>query len=111
MTRIRLAFIALVVGACQSGHSGPAAGYTDDIDRICRQQELSGALNQPESERALSSAYWLERHLATPEGRKFSATIFPLAPAAKADRLAAEAARVGLPACPTADAWRGGGKP
>jgi hypothetical protein len=108
VTRVRLAFIAAVVaGACQNGHPGLPSGYAEDIDHICRQEELSGALKLAESERALAGAYWLERHISTPEGRKFAASIFPLAPAAKAERLAAEAARVGLPACPTADAWRG----
>ena len=112
MTRVRRAFIGAVVvaaAACQGGRSGGVSSeYAADIHRICNMEELSGALELSVAERPLRSGYWLERNLATPEGRKLAATVFPLPPARKAETLRGEARRAGVAPCPTADSWGGG---
>jgi hypothetical protein len=104
---LRLVFILLALAACQNAGEPPADGYAADIDAICNQEERSGALKIPAAERdPLVAAHWLERNVKTPEGRKFAASVFQLEPSEKGPALRAEAQRVGLPACPTADAWK-----
>ena len=106
MRWIRLVFI-LALAACQKGREPASDAYAADIDAICHQEERSGALDKPPDQRdPLTTAYWLERNLKTTDGRKFAASIFPLKPADKGARLAAEAKRVGLTKCPIAEAWK-----
>jgi hypothetical protein len=102
----RLVFI-LALTACQSGREPASDAYAADIDAICHQEERSGALDKPPDQRdPLTTAYWLERNLKTPAGRKFAASIFQLKPSEKGPRLAAEAKKVGLARCPIADTWK-----
>ena len=108
---MRVAAVAVVLAlaaACQSGKS-PAPSdstYAKDVERICNAEQLSGALQEDPSSRAMLVAVWLGNNLVTQEGRDLMVRQAKLAPAEKAALLRAEAREVGLPGCPTADTWQ-----
>ncbi|MBA3460447.1 MAG: hypothetical protein H0T46_10830 [Deltaproteobacteria bacterium] len=85
----------------------PTAGeYAQDIAALCDCVSRSGADKGEEDARALTIANWLSANLKTPESRKFLVEIQPLVGDAKANRLDAEAKRVGLSGCALAAEWR-----
>lgn len=83
-----------------------ATAFGRDMDRICNAVEQSGASQQPKGAHQMMVAQWLGSNLESPEGRKFLAGIARLEGAAKAKALEDEAHKVGLAACPIADAWK-----
>jgi hypothetical protein len=86
--------------------AAPAGDYAQDVAALCDCVSRSGADKVEEDARALTIANWLSANLKTPESRKFLVEIQPLVGEAKANRLDAEAKRVGLPGCALAAEWR-----
>jgi hypothetical protein len=84
----------------------PPSAYRQDIDNLCDAVARSGAAERPAAEHPLLVARWLGTTLTTDAAHQFLVKIQPLAGAAKADALDAEARRVGLPGCPLAAVWR-----
>lgn len=82
-----------------------ATPYAADIQRICHAMHLSGADTDPGGAQVVV-ANWLAGHIETPQAHDFLVEIAPLVGAAKADRLDAEAHKVGLPDCALAPIWR-----
>jgi hypothetical protein len=109
----RIAYLAVVTftaaplaaTACDRRPAAPTP-YAQDVERICNVERLSGALDQDESQRSMTSAMWLASNVQTAEGRELLARQSPLPPPDKAALLRAEAVEVGLASCPTADSWR-----
>ena len=79
--------------------------YASDVQKICNSVHLSGADTDPGGAQVVV-ANWLAGHIETPQAHDFLVEISPLVGAAKADRLEAEAQKVGLPGCALAVAWR-----
>ena len=103
----RLVLVALLAG-CQGGAAGKPPvpqGYAADIGKICDVVRLADADKDPGA-RQVTIAMWLGANLQTAEARQFLVTIQPLAGAAKADALVAEAKRNGLDDCALAAEWR-----
>lgn len=108
MSRAALLLAVLALFGCQKkkgGEESVDADYAADVARICDVEHLSGAEREESSARSVIAAEWLGRHVKTQAGRDFLASLVPLAPAAKAARLRAEARRAGLDDCRTAAAW------
>ena len=108
--------LLLVSLGCQRGETSseaaprpvapPSGDYAQDVASLCDCVSRSGADKVDEDARALTIANWLAANLKTPESRKFLVEIQPLVGEAKANRLDAEAKRVGLPGCALAAEWR-----
>lgn len=99
----------LAAAGCQR-NDAPASEdtpYAREVGDICAGEERSGALEQPENQRAIVLAQWLGTRVHSDEGRALLARLSRAAPAEKASILRAEAARVGLDACPLAGSWGG----
>jgi hypothetical protein len=106
---MRLAAALLVLAAaCQpsSSGSGVPAEYRADIENICDAEARSGAREQDPGRRAYVVASWLGPVIKTQEARQFLGRLGGLSPADKPAALVAEARKVGLEHCATADAWR-----
>jgi hypothetical protein len=80
--------------------------YTQDFERLCNAEQLSGALDQPEEARTLMVAQWLGKHLETSQVHDFLVHIQRLGAADKADVLDGEAKRLGLASCPLSAVWK-----
>ena len=78
-----------------------------DLDRICHSSERSGALEQPEGQRAVTVAYWLGNNIESDEGRAFLARFTKSSTEEKIALLRREAKRVGLSSCPLLQTWGG----
>lgn len=120
---------AVLVCACQQGESGagdpkaatapapavtpPAtkpvappdpAAYARDVDRICNVFERAGA-GEPGTNPEVATGDWLITNLETTQARALLPKINALPEPERAAAYDAEAAKVGLTACPTARAW------
>jgi hypothetical protein len=115
----RLAAVAFVLVACQSGtppSSGSAASaasaepasadYATDVEHLCNALKYSGADQQPAGAHQMMVAQWLGPNLKTQEIHTFLARFQSLDPAAKKQALLDEARKVGLSGCPLADEWK-----
>ena len=107
MRRLTVAAICLALAgaACSRGkESGPTA-YQRDIDRLCHAQTHSGADELDPGQRPVAIAQWLSENLETSEVREVLVEFQAGTPEQKRAILEREAAEVGLPDCPLADAW------
>jgi hypothetical protein len=85
----------------------PQEQYKAELSDLCFGEERSGAMDQPEAQRAMFMAQWLGTRIHTQQGRDFLAQVARAAPAEKAALLQAEATRLGLPSCPLVQSWGG----
>jgi len=111
LAALTIAGLSIVAG-CQrtTGTAAAVPGpYRADIARLCDVVVQSGADQLAAGERLLAIVQWLPDHLETQDSHEFLARIQPLEGEAKADALAAEARRVGLPGCALAAEWRADG--
>ena len=95
-----------VGSAAETGHASIDPGYAADIGAICDALHRSNADRLSVSARTVTVAMWLGDNLKTAEARAFLVRTQPLVGDAKAAALETEQAKVGLPACPLAVAWR-----
>jgi hypothetical protein len=127
----RLAAVAFVLAACQSGTSkpsgAPAAGardpapgasgaapgpaaplddYAADVDRLCNAIHLSGADQQPAGAHQMMVAQWLPANMKTQKIHDFLAHFQDLRASDRRQALLDEAASVGLSGCALADEWK-----
>jgi hypothetical protein len=109
----RIVWLAVVGLGCQrSAEDAPKpvaaepTAYAKDIAQVCDVVTLSGADQLDGDERILPIAKYLGSHIQTQQAREFLARIQPLAGAAKADALDAEARKAGLASCTLAAEWR-----
>ncbi len=88
--------------------TGAAAAdpYRTEIDELCHVVARSGADKEVGADRNYLIATYLGAKMKSSEGRAFLAKIQPLTGEPKAAAIEAEAARVGIPACPLANEWR-----
>lgn len=84
----------------------PPSAYRQDLENLCDAVARSGAADQPAADHPLVIAQWLGATLTTEAAHQFLVKIQPLAGAAKADALDAEARRVGLASCALSAVWR-----
>jgi hypothetical protein len=102
--------VAFVVVGCSSrsrlDQPSASAEYRADIANLCDAVAQSGADKIPDDQRIAVIAMWLGPHISTKQGHEFLVSIQPLQGEAKAKKLDAEAARVGLPGCALSAEWR-----
>lgn len=101
----------LALGGCQSGTTRTGGGgdpLRPDLEKICNAMTLSGADQQPPSQRSYVMAQWLNASITSTPGHDFLIEFAQLGEdrAARVKKLEEASARVGLARCPLVDEWR-----
>ena len=121
MKSFALTMLVMLATGCQSGSETtnktpskdtpeviPPSAFERDLDRICNEEEQSGALELQPGERGIHVAIWLAEQIESQEARELVAELSKLAPQERIARLQQELSKHNIAECEVINAWSGG---